>query len=89
MALSQEKKVENIKKFQNHPTDTGCSSIQIALLTARIKEISGHLKTHKKDFSTERGLLKLVGRRRRLLSYLKKHNFEEYQKTIKELEVRE
>jgi small subunit ribosomal protein S15 len=88
MALSQEKKVENIKKFQTHRTDTGSSSVQIATLTARIKEISDHLKTHKKDFSGERGLLKLVGQRRRLLSYLKKHNFEEYQKITKALEVR-
>jgi small subunit ribosomal protein S15 len=62
--------------------------VQVALLTARIKEISEHLKAHKKDFSGERGLLKLVGKRKRLLSYLKNQNFEEYQKTIKELEVR-
>lgn len=88
MALSQEKKVKNIKKFQVHPTDTGSPEVQVALLTERINEISEHLKTHKKDFSGERGLLKLVGKRRRLLDYLKKNNFEEYQKIIKELEMR-
>jgi len=88
MALKKEKKVENIKKFQTHPTDTGSSSVQAALITARIKEISEHLKTHKKDFHSERGLLMLVGKRKRLLTYLKKHNFEQYQKTIKELGVR-
>lgn len=88
MALSQEKKVHNIKKFQTHPTDTGSPEVQVSLLTERIKEISAHLGIHKKDNSGEMGLLKLVGKRKRLLDYLKKTNFDKYKKIIKELEMR-
>jgi len=79
---------ETITKFQEHPTDTGSTAVQVALLTERIKYISAHLKDNPKDYSGERGLLKLVGQRRRLLSYVKKNDLNEYQQLIKKLEVR-
>ncbi len=85
MGLAKEKKQEIIKKFGSHESDTGSASVQIALLTERIKYLTEHFKEHPKDFHSRRGLLKLVGRRRKLLKYLKKYNFEEYRKVIKEL----
>jgi len=88
MALTKQKTKEVVVKYQSHPSDTGSTSVQVALLTERIQYISGHLKEHSKDYAGERGLLKLVGQRKRLLKYLKDTDFTEYQKVIKQLEVR-
>ncbi len=71
MGLLTEKKKDLIGQYRIHESDTGSPEVQIALLTERINMITGHLKTHNKDFNTRRGLLKLVGQRRRLLTYLK------------------
>lgn len=81
-------KTEIIAKHRKSVKDTGSSSIQIALLTERIRSISEHLKTHRKDYSSQVGLMKLVGQRRRLLNYLKKIDLNEYGKLIKQLELR-
>ena len=81
------KKIQ-IKDYQLHEKDTGSSSYQIALLTQRIKELTEHMKVHKKDNSTLRGLLQLVARRKKLMSYLKRCDEERYQKVIEGLELR-
>ncbi|MCM8779013.1 MAG: 30S ribosomal protein S15 [Candidatus Omnitrophica bacterium] len=88
MALLSEKKKKIITDFQLHEKDTGSCEVQIALLTERINLLSEHLKVHKKDHSSRRGLLKLVGRRRRLLDYLKRQDHQRYEKIIKSLEIR-
>ncbi|PMP64086.1 MAG: 30S ribosomal protein S15 [Caldimicrobium thiodismutans] len=85
MPLDPEIKKEIIKRFQRHPQDTGSPEVQIALLTARIKQIEEHLKTHKKDFHCRRGLMKLIGQRRALLEYLKRTDFPRYQALLKNL----
>ncbi|MGC8966630.1 MAG: 30S ribosomal protein S15 [Caldimicrobium sp.] len=85
MPLDPEIKKEIISRFQRHPQDTGSPEVQIALLTARIKQIEEHLKTHKKDFHCRRGLMKLIGQRRALLEYLKRTDFPRYQALIKNL----
>jgi small subunit ribosomal protein S15 len=84
----KDKKKNLIEKFKEHPKDTGSSSVQIALLTERISYLTEHLKKHKKDFHSRRGLLMLVGRRRRLLNYLKKKNHEGYNGVVKELNLK-
>lgn len=78
MPFEKEKKQEIIKDFARHEQDTGSPEVQIAILTARIKQLTEHLKEHKHDQSTRRGLLKLVGQRRRLLAYLRKKNYDRY-----------
>jgi small subunit ribosomal protein S15 len=83
-----EQKKEIIEKFKTHSTDTGSPEVQIALLTSRISYLTEHFKTHKKDHSSRRGLLKLVGQRRRLLDYVKRKDIERYRKIIKELGIR-
>jgi len=88
MALHTERKQEIISKFQSHEGDTGSPEVQIALLTERIVYLTEHFKTHKKDHHSRRGLLKMVGQRRRLLDYLKKKEIERYRKVIKELGIR-
>ncbi len=88
MTLTTERKGEVIEKFRSHETDTGSPEVQVALLTERIKYLTEHFKVHKKDFHSRRGLLKLVGQRRRLLDYLKKKNIERYRKLIGELGLR-
>ena len=88
MALSTERKKKIIDEFRLHEKDTGSCEVQIALLTERINLLSEHLKVHKKDHISRRGLLKLVGKRRRLLDYLKRRNVERYEKLIKELGIR-
>lgn len=85
MALDPEIKQVIIEKFRRHPKDTGSSEVQIALLTARIKALEEHLKIHKKDFHSRRGLMKLIGQRRALLNYLRKKDFSRYQNLLKEL----
>lgn len=77
-----------VKKYQTHAGDTGSTQVQVALLSERVSELTDHLKNHKKDFDSRSGLLKLVGRRRRLLNYLASTEPETYQKLVKDLELR-
>lgn len=86
--LQKEKKQEIIQKFKKHEKDTGSSEVQAAILTERINYLTNHLKTHKKDHSSRRGLLGLVGKRRRLLEYIKKYNFDKYKSVIEKLNLR-
>ncbi len=88
MALVKEKKQEIITKFKIHEKDTGSPEVQIAILTERINYLTLHLKKHKKDIHSRHGLLKMVNKRRRLLDYLKKINFERYQNLIEKLDLR-
>jgi len=88
MTLMPEQKQEIIRKFQIHPEDTGSPEVQIAILTKRIEYLTEHFKVHKKDFHSRRGLLKLVGRRRHLLNYLKSKDIGRYRKLIQELGLR-
>jgi len=88
MGLETEKKKDLIGKFKVHESDTGSPEVQIALLTERINEITGHLKTHTKDFNSRRGLLKLVGQRRRLLDYLKSKESLRYKAVVEALGLR-
>ncbi|ANE32336.1 30S ribosomal protein S15 [Campylobacter hyointestinalis] len=89
MALDSAKKAEIVAKFARKSGDTGSPEVQVALLTTRIAELTEHLKINKKDFSSRLGLLKLVGRRKRLLKYLKAKNYESYTKLIAELSIRD
>lgn len=88
MVLTVEAKKDIIDKFKIHEKDTGSSEVQIALLTGRIDYLTNHFKIHKKDHHSRRGLLKLVGKRRRLLNYLKKNDMDKYRVVIKELGIR-
>jgi small subunit ribosomal protein S15 len=88
MTLTLEKKVELIARFGDSPTDTGKTEVQVALLTERINQLTDHLRTHKKDHHSRRGLLMLVGQRRRLLDYLQRDDLERYRSLIKELGLR-
>ena len=88
MVLSPEAKREIIDRFKVHENDTGSPEVQIALLSNRITYLTDHFKVHKKDHHSRRGLLKLVGQRRRLLNYLKKTDKNRYQNIIKELGLR-
>ena len=89
MTVSKERKAELTAQFGNPPVDTGNPKVQVAILTERIKELTEHMKSHQKDFHTRRGLLMLVGRRRRLLSYIKKNDIVEYRELIKALGIRD
>lgn len=86
--ITKETKSEIVKKHGKQQGDTGSAQVQIALITERIKQLSGHLKNHKKDYSTQLGLLKLVGQRRRLLAYLKKSDLAAYGTILKQLDLR-
>ena len=88
MGLEKDNKTKITKEFRIHPKDTGSSDVQIALLTARINEITKHLQVHVKDHHSRRGLLKLVGRRRSLLDYLKETNSERYKNVLQKLDLR-
>lgn len=77
-----------IKKYQAHKEDTGSTEVQVAILTKKISELTKHLQSHKKDFDSRRGLLIMVGKRRRLLNYLKKNDEERYAKIIADLGLR-
>lgn len=88
MTLTQERKQEIIDGYQVHETDTGSADVQIAMLTERINRLSEHLKTNKKDHASRRGLLKMIGQRKRLLAYLRKENKERYQSLIQRLGIR-
>ena len=86
--LDKKKKQQLIQKFKTHESDTGSPEIQIAILTEEIKELTGHLKEHKKDYSSRRGLIKKVSLRRKLLRYLEKENPESFESTVKKLKIK-
>ena len=88
MPLTPEAKTAIMAEFKLHESDTGSPEVQVALLTRRINDITEHLKEHSKDFSTRRGLLKLIGQRRRLLDYLKRKDITRYRDLIKALNIR-
>lgn len=88
MAVTREQKESIVKKFRRDDLDTGSSEVQVALLTARINEMSQHFTTHKKDYHGVRGLMKKVNQRRKLLDYLKRTDLKKYETLIKELDLR-
>jgi small subunit ribosomal protein S15 len=88
MSLTQKDKSEIVTEFGSGPKDTGNTEVQVALLTRRIEHLTGHFKTHKKDHASRRGLLKLVGQRRRLLRYLQNNDLERYRTLIGKLGLR-
>ncbi len=88
MSISAERKQELVKKFAPKKGDTGSPEVQVALLSERINNLTDHLKTHAKDFHSRRGLLMMVGQRRRLLDYLRKTNTERYESLIRRLGLR-
>lgn len=88
MSLDKEQKLELVKKFGEGASDTGKTEVQVALLSERIKYLTDHFKTHSKDHHSRRGLLKLVGQRRRLLNYLAKKDITRYRNLVKELGIR-
>lgn len=80
--------VDLVKKYQTHKKDTGSAEVQVVLLTEKIKDLARHLKKHAKDSDSRRGLLIMVGKRRRLLNYLKKNDLPKYEKLIKDLKLK-
>jgi small subunit ribosomal protein S15 len=88
MAITQERKQELVAQFGDGPSDTGKTEVQIALFTARINDLNQHLSEHRKDHHSRRGLLTLVGRRRRLLNYLRDSDLERYRTVLRELGLR-
>ena len=89
MAVSKERKAELVAQYGANDKDSGSAEVQVALLTERIKGLTEHMKMHPKDFHTRRGLLMIVGRRRRLLSYIKKNDIVEYRELIAKLGIRD
>jgi small subunit ribosomal protein S15 len=89
MAVTKERKAELIAQYGKNNQDSGSAAVQVALLTERIKGLTDHMKSHKKDYHTRRGLLMLVGKRRRLLSYIKAQDVEQYRTLIKSLGIRD
>ncbi len=89
MSTSKERKAELIAEYGKDANDSGSANVQVALLTERIRHLTEHMKSHPKDFHTRRGLLMLVGKRRRLLSYIKKGDVEAYRALIKSLGIRD
>ncbi|WP_391121380.1 30S ribosomal protein S15 [Psychrobacillus sp. L3] len=88
MAITKERKNELIAEFRTHESDTGSADIQIAVLTAEINSLNEHLRTHKKDHHSRRGLFKMVGRRRNLLKYLRENEVQRYRELIAKLGLR-
>jgi small subunit ribosomal protein S15 len=88
MSLTQERKQELISQYQIHETDTGSADLQVAILTERINQLTGHLKQNAKDHSSRLGLLKMIGRRRNLLGYIQREDAERYKKLIARLGIR-
>ncbi|MBO1003761.1 30S ribosomal protein S15 [Pseudogracilibacillus auburnensis] len=88
MAISKERKTEIINEFKVHDNDTGSPEVQIAILTDEINNLNEHLRTHKKDHHSRRGLLKMVGKRRNLLNYLRKSDVARYREVIQKLGLR-
>jgi small subunit ribosomal protein S15 len=88
MSLTKERKTEVITEYRVHPADTGSPEVQIAILSRRIEDLTGHFSAHAKDHHSRRGLLKMVGTRRRLLDYLKTKDAERYKELIRKLGIR-
>ncbi len=88
VAFDKASKTATIERFKRGDKDTGSTEIQVAILTSRINHLAGHLKTHTKDFHSRQGLFKMIGRRRRLLEYLKRSDVERYRAVIGALELR-
>ena len=88
MSINLKNKQEIVKKFGSNEKDTGSTAVQVAMLSKKISDLTEHLKSNKKDFATKRGLLMMVGKRKRLLSYLKSRNLEEYRSLVKKLKLR-
>lgn len=88
MSITTERKSELVAKYGEGEGDTGSAAVQISILSERIKSLTEHLRAHRHDFATRRGLLKMIGRRRRLQNYLQARNPEQYAQLIKELELR-
>ena len=88
MPLKKDIRQSLVKEYQLHETDTGSTEVQVALLTERVKELTDHLQMHKKDHHSRRGLLKLVGRRRRLLAYLRRTDVDRYRNVVNRLGLR-
>lgn len=86
--ISSETKAEVMKSAQRHKTDTGSTQVQVSVLTERIRGLTGHLQAHKLDQHSRRGLLQMVGRRKRLLGYLRRQDYATYQKLIDKLKLR-
>ena len=88
MSNNLKNKQEIVKEFGKNAQDTGSSAVQVAMMTQKIAELTEHLKSNKKDFATKRGLLMMVGKRKRLLAYIKTQNLDEYRELIKKLGIR-
>ena len=88
-SVSKERVAELMAEFGKNPNDSGSAEVQVAILTERIRNLTEHLKVHKKDFHTRTGLLKLIGKRRRLLVYIKNRDIEEYRALIAKLGIRD
>ncbi|GHH96568.1 30S ribosomal protein S15 [Neobacillus kokaensis] len=88
MAITQERKNEIINEYKTHENDTGSAEVQIAVLTEQINKLNGHLRVHKKDHHSRRGLLKMVGKRRNLLTYLRNKDVQRYRELINKLGLR-
>lgn len=88
MALTKDTQAEIVKKHRTHDGDTGSPQVQVALISARMDVLSSHFKTHEKDYHSRRGLMKMVGKRRRLLNYLHKQDPKAYKKLIDDLQIR-
>ena len=88
MSINLKNKQEIVKKYGANEKDTGSAAVQAAMMSKKISELTEHLKNNKKDFATKRGLLMMVGKRKRLLSYLKSRNLDEYRELIKKLGIR-
>ena len=88
MTLTQDRKQEIVTEYGDNPQDTGNTRVQIALLTARINELTEHLRTHRKDHHSRRGLLVLVGKRRRMLNYMQRNDLDAYRELIRQLGLR-
>ncbi|KRL01377.1 30S ribosomal protein S15 [Liquorilactobacillus capillatus] len=88
MAITKEKKNEIMEKYAQHEGDTGSTEVQIAVLTADINELNEHVRTHKKDYASQRGLMRKIGHRRNLLAYLRKNKVQSYRELIKSLGLR-
>ena len=87
--ITKERKAELIAQYGKDEKDSGSAAVQVAILTERIRELTEHMKSHKKDFHTRRGLLMLVGKRRRMLAYIKKRDIENYRALISRLGIRD
>ena len=88
MSINLKNKQEIIKEYGSNEKDTGSAAVQVAMMSKKINELTEHLKSNQKDFATKRGLLMMVGKRKRLLSYLKSRNLDEYRELIKKLGIR-